>query len=392
MYEEMLKYKYLRPYPIENKEFYYKLIFEVSEMYTSKLFRGSFSHNVNINLIIDELGQLLSNAIELYEWGYFDNAYYSLRCANELATVMLDLSDKEDYRIKNNMDLFLKKQYKGRKRSKIIDWLSEEGFVFKDVLDKIPDFKKDISNLLREINQIVHINGKENLYCFRKGLNDDFHHNQFKLFKNHLLSSIRILTIFRLIIDPFPLLLDEEEIQYRCPEMITPTFSKDLLNLIGQKTLKQFKKTKSYMSFKENILTFEKRNPFGNDFIVGNYIDLNHLNEIYSQKHLFSEIKIKFLDIVSCTDKIIEIRTYDGLNWCTTSSNINNYPCIIFDDNDFINYQKFFNIKYNDIYMSILCPEEIDFTKENFSDLIYIFHIDPLENNEIKNIKKVFVS
>ena len=42
--------------------------------------------------------------------------------------------------------------------------------------------------------------------------------------------------------------------------------------------------------------------------------------------------------------------------------------------------------------MSILCPEEIDFTKENFSDLIYIFHIDPLENNEIKNIKKVFVS
>ena len=174
--------------------------------------------------------------------------------------------------------------------------------------------------------------------------------------------------------------------------MITPTFSKDLLNLIGQKTLKQFKKTKSYMSFKENILTFEKRNPFGNDFIVGNYIDLNHLNEIYSQKHLFSEIKIKFLDIVSCTDKIIEIRTYDGLNWCTTSSNINNYPCIIFDDNDFINYQKFFNIKYNDIYMSILCPEEIDFRKENFSDLIYIFHIDPLENNEIKNIKKVFVS
>ena len=308
MYEEILKYKYLQPISLENKEYYYKLIYEISDSFTGKLIGGDLFHLANINLIIDELGQLLANSIELYEWGYFDNSYYSLRSANELATIMLDLSDKTDWAIKKNMESFLTKRYR-KKRYQIINWLSEEGIVFKEVIDKMPNFKEEINELLDEINQVIHMSGRENLYSFRKNLDEDFHKNKFKQFKNHFLITIKILAIFRLIIDPFPLLLKEEEIYYRSPDLVISTFSEDLLNLIGEKTIKEFKQTKSYISVKNTILSFEKRNEFVNNFIIANYIDLNHLDEIYSQKHLINKTKLKFLDIVSCTDKIIEIKT-----------------------------------------------------------------------------------
>lgn len=66
--------------------------------------------------------------------GYFDNAYYSLRSANELATVMLDLSDKEDSEIQNNFEDFRKGKY-NKWRSTILNELSDNGIVFKEVID-----------------------------------------------------------------------------------------------------------------------------------------------------------------------------------------------------------------------------------------------------------------
>lgn len=389
MYEEILKYKYLQPISLENKEYYYKLIYEISDSFTSEVIGGDLFHLANINLIIDELGQLLANSIELYEWGYFDNAYYSLRSANELATIMLDLSDKTDWAIKKNMESFLTKRYR-KKRYQIINWLSEEGIVFKEVIDKMPNFKEEINELLDEINQVIHMSGRANLYSFRKNLDEDFHKNKFKQFENHFLITIKILAIFRLIIDPFPLLLKEEEIYYRSPDLVISTFSEDLLNLIGEKTIKEFKQTKSYISVKNTILSFEKRNEFVNDLIIANYIDLNHLDEIYSQKHLINKTKLKFLDIVSCTDKIIEIKTLNGIEWCMTSFNTNDYPCLILDDKELINIKEFFNIPYKDIYKSILNFEEyINFS--NPSKLIYIFHEKPLDNQEIDKINKVLM-
>ncbi len=389
MYEEILKYKYLRPIPIENKEYYYKLIYEISDAFTSRLIGGDLFHSANINLLIDELGQLLANSIELYEWGYFDNAYYSLRSANELATIMLDLSDKTDWAIKKNMELFLTKRYR-KKRYQIINWLSEEGIVFKEVIDKMPNFKEEINELLDEINQVIHMSGRENLYSFRRDFDNDFHENKFKQFENHFLTTIKILAIFRLIIDPFPLLLKEEEVYYRCPDLVTSTFSGDLLNLIGEKTIKEFKQTKSYISVKNTILSFEKRNEYVNNLIIANYIDLNHLDEIYSQKHLINKTKLKFLDIVSCSDKIIEIKTHNGIEWCMTSSNTSDYPCLILDDKDLINIKEFFNIPYKDIYRSILNLEEYNHFA-NPSNLIYIFHEKPLDNEEIDKINKVLM-
>ena len=198
---------YLMPIKIENVDEYYSLIQEISFSDTSRTFAENLSHSAHINLLIKEISILLANSLRLYEMGYFDNAYYSLRSANELATVMLDLSDKDDFEIKCNFEDFRRGKY-NKWRGQIIKELSEEGIFFKEVIDQMSNLKNDISKLLNEINKVVHNNGLDMLYSVRyHSLDKDMSYKKLEEFINHFLKSIRILAIMRLILDPLPLII-----------------------------------------------------------------------------------------------------------------------------------------------------------------------------------------
>lgn len=389
MYEEFFKYTHLQPVNIKNKEYYYKLINDLSDSFTSRLI-GNFFHSANINLIISELCQLLTNSIELYEKGYFDNAYYSLRSANELATIMLDLSDKDSDTINKNMKLFLTKEYH-KNRGQIIKELSNEGIMFKEVINKMPNFKEEIKNLLSEINQVIHMNGKENLYGFREYLDSNFHEVKLKKFENHFLSSIKILAIFILIIDPLPLLLNDEEVYYRCPNLLTEPFSQELLSVIGEKSILEFEQTENYISMKNQLLKMEKRKPAVNDYVFMNILDLEHMDDIYSQKHLLNEFQQKCLEIVYRCNKITEIRTNNGFNRCTITPKSSNYICNVLTDEEMKNIKGNFNNNYNNIFVSILGTfNDLDITPK--SELIYVFHEEKLNNDEIISLKEMFIN
>ena len=116
-YEKNLLERYLRPVKIENKEYYYSLIYEISESLTSGII-VDFFHSNKINMIITEAGQSLANSIKLYELGYFDDAYYSMRSSIELATIMLDVGDNEYEQMIHNMNLFSTKEYRNLQESK----------------------------------------------------------------------------------------------------------------------------------------------------------------------------------------------------------------------------------------------------------------------------------
>ena len=75
-------------------------------------------------MIITEAGQSLANSIKLYELGYFDDAYYSMRSAIELATIMLDVGDNEYEKMVDNMNLFSTKEYRNF-RSSTLRYLKE---------------------------------------------------------------------------------------------------------------------------------------------------------------------------------------------------------------------------------------------------------------------------
>ena len=70
------------------KEKYYLVLMNIEQSWTGRM------DVVNIgNTFIMEAEQQIINAIELFEQGYFDCAYYSLRSAVDLSTTMVFLAD-----------------------------------------------------------------------------------------------------------------------------------------------------------------------------------------------------------------------------------------------------------------------------------------------------------
>lgn len=382
---------YVIPIKIENVDEYYSLIQEISFSDTNRTFAENLSHSAHINLLIKEISILLANSLRLYEMGYFDNAYYSLRSANELATVMLDLSDKDDSKITNNFKKFRKGKYKKR-RSKIINELSKEGIFFKEVIDQMPNLKKDISKLLNEINNVVHNNGLDTLYSVRyHSLDKDMSYKKLEEFITHFLKSIRILAIMRLILDPLPLIITDDEMYYRCPKIVIFPFSDELLSIIGRKSVDEIKQIDTYKSMEEWILSFEKRNTAVNDFLMHNFIDLDKISDIYSQKHLIPENELKILDVCCCTNKIIYIVYGNGFYRFSTSSKHDNHIYNSLNIDELIKINDNHNICRDNVHVSVMNIKgnnRMDLYKNSYN-IIYLFHEEKLDDDEIKSIEKI---
>ena len=372
-YEKNLLERYLKPVEIENKEFYYSLIYEISESLTSGIIVDLF-HSNKINMIITEACQSLANSIRLYELGYFDDAYYSMRSAIELATIMLDVGDNEYEKMVNNMNLFSNKEYRNF-RASTLRYLKENGIEFRDVANKMPNFVNEINNTCIKLNSFVHKTGFDNFYGIRNYYNENFHKKQLDDFENNLISSIRIVAIMRLVIDPFPLLLADEEIYYRSPNIMTYPFNEKLLEVMGEESIAEFKNTDVYKSYEEELMKLEKRNQEVNNIVMADYIDLDNLENIYLQKHLLNHHELKYVDIASCSEKIILIISDNGFSRYSTSSNTHEILCNHTDIN-LKDSSENFNIKYDSIYVSIL-----QHSKDKISEFtgrinyIYIFHL-----------------
>lgn len=386
-YEKNLLERYLKPVEIENKEFYYSLIYEISESLTSGIIVDLF-HSNKINMIITEACQSLANSIRLYELGYFDVAYYSMRSAIELATIMLDVGDNEYEKMVNNMNLFSNKEYRNF-RANTLRYLKENGIEFRDVANKMPNFVNEINNTCIKLNSFVHKTGFDNFYGIRNYYNENFHKKQLDDFENNLISSIRIVAIMRLVIDPFPLLLADEEIYYRSPNIMTYPFNEKLLEVMGEESIAEFKNTDVYKSYEEELMKLEKRNQEVNNIVMADYIDLDNLENIYLQKHLLNHHELKYVDIASCSEKIILIISDNGFSRYSTSSNTHEILCNHTDIN-LKDSSENFNIKYDSIYVSIL-----QHSKDKISEFtgrinyIYIFHLTRFNKIEINKLNSV---
>ena len=80
---EFRKRENIRPLELSNKEKYYEDLLNIEHSFT-----GLVGYGELINTFVMEAEQQLVNSIELFEMGYFDCAYYSLRSAIDLSTTM----------------------------------------------------------------------------------------------------------------------------------------------------------------------------------------------------------------------------------------------------------------------------------------------------------------
>lgn len=150
----------IKPLVLSNKEKYYLDLINIEHSWSGRM-------DTNIcNTFIVEAEQQLVNAIELFELGYFDCAYYSLRSAVDISTTMVFLPDIPDEDRGKYLAAW-KATEDFPMQGQMIKQLTRQGNIFADMVSKMPDFFASAKVLSAELNKYVHKQGLQHFYISR---------------------------------------------------------------------------------------------------------------------------------------------------------------------------------------------------------------------------------
>lgn len=363
-YVEWRRHQNIRPLKLKNKDKFYSDLINIEHSWS-----GRMDTNVG-NTFIMEAEQQLINAIELFEAGYFDCAYYSLRSAIDVSTTMVFLSDlSDDEREKYLNDWKQVKPFP--LRNVMLKKLTKDGNIFVDMFEKMPIFFNKAKELSEKLNKYVHKQGLRHFYVSRnhpihgKTPQDKFINN----FETHLKECIGVVAVMRLAIDPFPILLMDEEILYRCFDSMTEPYTVDFVNeYIGTEIIEEYKSTDFYSTTRHAFENEEKKNEAIFSIVKHQYINTQKFNDIFQQFHLLTIHDAISTLIVYICPKATKIYTCDGLMPYFTDRKTNRTK-MSWDSRDF---QKFQTAQ----------DKIINFKDEYY----YVEHNELLENDDVANI------
>ena len=318
-YVDWRKNQNIKPIALPNKVKFYSDLINVEHSWSGRM-------DTNIcNTFIMEAEQQLVNAIEMFEFGYFDCAYYSLRSAVDISTTMVFLSDMPD----DDREKYLS-AWKATEdfpmQGQMIKQLSRQGNVFADMVSKMPDFFASAKALSSELNKYVHKQGLQHFYVSRNHpINQQKPIDGFvRTFENYLQRCIGVVAVMRLAIDPFPILLMDEEILYRCFDSMTEPYSEEFVEkYIGETIISQYKNTDIYIGTYDSFMNDEKKKESVFDVMKYQYIDSRRMDEIFNQLHLLSKADIICVLIVAASEKVVKVYCYNGLAMYFTDRNTN---------------------------------------------------------------------
>ena len=240
------------------------------------------------NRFFDEASQMIANSIFLFQKGFFDTAFYSLRQSIEISIGTLYLTANPE-KMKE-----WKKLEPGFESGKMADFLRKHEPVFKEIRDKIPTFFDNIRAIQKKTNKYVHKQGYSSFYTTQKYSWSDHREEKVYLkivsdFEETLKVAIGAVAMYRLAIDPLPIILMDGEMMMRSGDFVTRPYSDEFVNkYIGAKNIELYKQTEVYQGFKESIMSHEKQNEAVFDIIHWQIIDRSKFEDITKQIHLLS--------------------------------------------------------------------------------------------------------
>ena len=307
------------PLKIKDKSQYYEDLNNIEDSWTGRV--DAFIANT----FMMEASKLLINSMELFEMGYFDCAFYSMRQSLELATTMVYLVDVDESHKKQKLKTW-KNQGRFPMYKEMHDYLASRGNVYRDIKNKLCWYFDSLNSLSNKINKYVHKQGENTFYILRnRFLNADEEKNK-KFIDEYefcLQKCIGAVAVFRLTVDPFPILLKDKDMYNRTPDLLTSTYSDDFIErYIGADVIDAYKKSDLYNGTFNSIINEEERKPCVVDVIKDNYIDKEKIGQILEQKHLLSNSALIAVALASFSYKVAKIYT-SGLSWYFTSTESN---------------------------------------------------------------------
>lgn len=341
---------------------------------------GRIDSNI-CNTFIMEAEQQLVNAIEVFELGYFDCAYYSLRSAVDISTTMVFLADMPDEDREKNLSAWIATE-DFPMQGQMIKQLSRQGNIFADMVSKMPDFFESAKALSAELNKYVHKQGLQHFYVSRNHpINQQNPLDSFvKSFETYLQRCVGVVAVMRLAIDPFPILLMDEEILYRCFDSMTEPYSEKFVEkYIGETIISEYKNTDIYVGTYDSFVRDEKKKESVFNVMKHQYIDSAKMDEIISQLHLLSKVDIICVLMVAASEKIVKVYCYNGLVMYFTNRNTNRNAMSWAgaDFKAFAEAEERINQPYDEAHISVFTFDDKQF---------YVEHNEKLDADEVGTI------
>lgn len=240
------------------------------------------------NRFFDEASQMIANSIYLFQEVFFDAAFYSLRQSIEISIGTLYLTANPE---KINE---WKKLEPGFESGRMANFLQEQEPIFKEIRTKMSTFFDNIHAIQKKTNKYVHKQGFFSFYttqrlCLSDHREKEIYNKIVTDFEETLKVAIGAVAVYRLAIDPLPIILMDTELMTRSGDFVTEPYSKEFVDkYIGLENIKLYKQTKIYQDYKEWLMSKEKQNEAVYNIIHWQIIDRNKINDILEQIHLLS--------------------------------------------------------------------------------------------------------
>ena len=273
-----------------------------------------FGDKLFCNGFMMESVELLKHGVFLYEEGYFDCAFYSVRQSIENMNNMLYVSN-------NDVDF---SKWKAKERfptdNQIKSQLKEIDNAYSELKAIIPDVFEKYEDLLKKSNKYIHKQGFDTFYI-QLLYNESVSAERTTLFEDLLKNAIVLLLIMNIILDPLSLALSDPDVDayISFDPMTKPIPVGVLKDLMGESVVDRIKTANFYKDFSSYFLSQDKMNDATYNVVRYQYFDVDKLDEIENQKHLLNVYQQLCLCILENQLKISHFYFKDDFRGYSTS-------------------------------------------------------------------------
>lgn len=231
------------------------------------------------NMFFSESVELLKHAFFLYEDGYFDCAFYSLRQSIEnMNNMLLSAVDTDKYELWKEKGRFPTDKA-------VKDLLSRQNDAYNEIKTVIPEFFEQYDELLKKVNKYIHKQGFDTFYVSNNISNFTDQEERTNLFLSFLKYAIGMMLIMNIALDPLSLALSDYEVDSHIPfdPMTEPIPIGIFEKYLSLDIIEKIKTTDHYTALKEYFLNMEELNEATYAVLRYNHFNVEQLDEIEKQ-------------------------------------------------------------------------------------------------------------
>lgn len=276
----------------------------------------------SFNQFLLESCQLLASSLDLIHQGYFDAAFYSVRQAGEVILIGTLFSNLEESERKAKYEKWVSLD-RFPSFSELSKMLRSKDIEYRDLLEQMPEIDELISKLNKRANKYIHKQGHESFYTKPYEVVPESAKHIREDFTDYFTTTVKVCSVFRLAVDPFPILLNDPECEFRFPDCMTLEFGQSFIdNCLGNDFVERYIKTDYYRNWVNAIMsTFPQLKEATYKVSNLHYIDLSDIKDILDELDkltLYEATAVLFTALFS--EKVIAIHITGALDGFSNSA------------------------------------------------------------------------